>query len=291
MCKRLVARSLGRRVFFHYALNVRLAQKQREAVAQIKRRVASRVKREVLIWWRAVRERELLGNMFAMTRQERLKMNIVTHWKNWAAKHKSKRLAMLDICDRADAIYKLKTLRSWQARTCAMVKTQRDMAYTFQQYWVRRKVFLGFSNLIQKKRWKMQMSALVDRHRLQMWFSFWCTWCSGEAEARDSAAKADGFRRHWLKRTTFNKLLLLVVVNERRHIAKLVALNHYVKQIQCHAVESWKGHVRVCRREKLAVEHTVRWKIYKAFMGWKAFWDDQITRRVRRKRMEVIGKS
>jgi len=35
----------------------------------------------------------------------------------------------------------------------------------------------------------------------------------------------------------------------------------------------------------------VRWKIYKAFMGWKAFWDDQITRRVRRKRMEVIGKS
>ena len=134
------------------------------------------------------------------------------------------------------------------------------------------------------------MSALVDRHRLQMWFFFWCTWCSGEAEARDSAAKADSFRRHWLKRTTFNKLLLLVVVNERRHIAKLVALNHYVKQIQCHAVESWKGHVRVCRREKLAVEHTVRWKIYKAFMGWKAFWDDQITRRVRRKRMEVIGK-
>ena len=225
LCKRLVARSLGRRVFFHYALNVRLAQKQREAVAQIKRRVASRVKREVLIWWRAVRERELLGNMFAMTRQERLKMNIVTHWKNWAAKHKSKRLAMLDICDRADAIYKLKTLRSWQARTCAMVKTQRDMAYTFQQYWVRRKVFLGFSNLIQKKRWKMQMSALVDRHRLQMWFSFWCTWCSGEAEARDSAAKADGFRRHWLKRTTFNKLLLLVVVNERNTLNSLPAFS------------------------------------------------------------------
>ena len=160
-----------------------------------------------------------------MTRQERLKMNTVTHWKKWAAKHKSKRLAMLDICDRADAIYKLKTLRSWQARTCAMVKTQRDMAYTFQQYWVRRKVFLGFSNLIQKKRWKMQMSALVDRQRLQMWFSFWCTWCSGEAEARDSAAKADGFRRHWLKRTTFNKLLLLVVVNERNTLNSLPAVS------------------------------------------------------------------
>ena len=85
LCKRLAAKNLGRRVFFHYALNVRLAQKQREAVAQIKRRVASRVKREVLIWWRAVRERELLGNMFAMTRQERLKMNTVTHWKNWAS--------------------------------------------------------------------------------------------------------------------------------------------------------------------------------------------------------------
>ena len=71
----------------------------------------------------------------------------------------------------------------------------------------------------------MQMSALVDRQRLQMWFSFWCTWCSGEAEARDSAAKADGFRRHWLKRTTFNKLLLLVVVNERNTLNSLPAFS------------------------------------------------------------------
>jgi hypothetical protein len=197
---------------------------------------------------------------------------------------------MLDLYERADNISKRKVLLHWREIALAMLESQAKIAYTFQQFWIRKKAFAAFCATVQEKREEIHSAVLADRHRTRRVFHSWCRVHVEEVDLKERMDEAEAFHRKLVLKRTFNRFLLLVVLNERRHIAKLIANNHYVTRLQFNAVKGWKEAVSYSHKKEEALGFSQHRYLHLSFGVWRQFWSVQVSKRARRKKMGVIGK-
>lgn len=289
-CEDLSERSLARRVLLRYCWRVRLLQKQRALYAGVRGKVLTRIRREALVCWHFVCERKREQKAFARRRLVERVSVLFEHWLDWSSWHRSRRLALLQIREKADRMLKVKVLLEWTRVTQAMVEGQKSIAYTFREFWVRKKAFAAFWNTVQKKKEKEALVRMADKHVLDKWFLRWCKWCVEMQDQREKDEEAHNFSEFWMKKRFFNRFLLLVVINERRHIAKLIAVNHCVRRMQLSAVRSWRDKVLHQQRKKVAEEFALHSCVARAFRGLVSNWERQMAKKAKRKKLGVIGK-
>ncbi|QDZ18223.1 hypothetical protein HOP50_01g07250 [Chloropicon primus] len=289
-CKELSERSLGRRVFLRFFRRVRELQRQRKAFVQVQEDVFRRVKWETLICWSYVCRRTARMKEFIRRREDWQTRAMFEYWRDWSVDHRAKRLMMVDIHEKAKEILRRKVLFHWRGVAQAMVETQQKVAHTFREFWVRKKAYLAFCKVVERRRRSDYLEALAYRHRVERWFHLWCIWCSEKQEHRRMSEEADSFRAFWTKKRFFNKFLLLVVLNERRHISRLISLNHFVKQLQQRTLLVWRENVLLEQRKKVSADFAVQNYLWKALQSWKGYWADQIAKKARRKKLGVIGR-
>ena len=289
-CDALGARCLSRRVLLHYADRVVVLQKQRSSYLEFRKKVETKLRRDVLHWWRFIRARQTTIKDFLHSRSAKLAAGMVDHWRKWAATHRDKRLMMLDIHESLDQLCRRKVLREWRAISQAIVESQNEIAYTFQQFWTRKTAFSAFCGVLKEKRRRLHLAAVARAYVLRKWFYAWCKWCIEEISAQERVSEAESFNNFWVKKRYFNRFLFLVVLNERRHIAKLIATNHYVKTLQSRTLKLWLGQVCYEQKKQAALDHSLKRLASNAFYALRCHWDVQVSKKVRRKKMGVIGK-
>ena len=289
-CESLARRSLLRRVFLHYIESLQTMRWQKDCFLQIQHTYQRRVKREVLLWWHALHNHMCKVKQYKAERRDKRVRSMLKYWRKWAETHREKRLMILDLYERADQITKRKVLHQWKVVAEMTVESQDKIAYTFQQFWIRKKTFTALSNIVSLKRAKNHLTALANYHRMKTLFHSWCRWHVAEVDEQGQMKEAEEFSRLWLMRRMFNRFLLLVVLNERRHIAKLIAVNHYVKRLQFSTIRVWRNAVTYEHKKGMASTYVKRRLVWASFQRWKKYWDTQVTKKVRRKKMGVIGK-